>query len=48
MKRYLDEYLLPIETATKCSKCGTRLGCQDPGSICSTCKFIISNIKRLK
>lgn len=37
----------PIETKSKCEKCGTQLGCQDPGDACSTCKFIaLSDIER--
>lgn len=48
MKHYLDEYLMPVETVAKCIKCETRLGCQDPGDTCSTCKFIMSNERTVK
>lgn len=45
---YLDDekYVLPVETCAKCSKCGVKLGAQDPGYICGFCKFIKYEVKR--
>jgi hypothetical protein len=29
----------PVETVTRCKHCGVRLGAQNPGDTCCTCKY---------
>ena len=43
---YFDMYKLPVETCQYCQHCQTKLGVQDPGTICSTCKDINRLISR--
>jgi hypothetical protein len=42
-----DEYGKPIKTRRECIHCGAYLGLQDPGYVCSTCKWIEAEENRL-
>jgi len=48
MKYYPLDYPEPYPNSNKCKCCGYYLGIQNPGDTCGTCKFIQSEVKRLK
>lgn len=40
VKRYLDEYGMPVETRRRCIHCNCHLGIQNPNWTCGLCDFI--------